>query len=114
MEPAEEYEPRDQDVEKQRPGVDRLATSQSGLERAETAKDFERTDTLNTSLSKVGTRTALRQSRTRTQLEDAFRASTLEKEPTMPIIPERTSDGTILVDWYTTDDPVSERTNLAR
>ena len=52
------------------------------------------------------TRTALRQSRTRTDLEEAFRASTLEKEPTRPIVPERTSDGTILVDWYDTDDPV--------
>ena len=103
-EPAEEDEA---ETGYKRPGVDRLATSQSGLERAVTAKDFERTETLHSQLSRVGTRTALQQSRTRSELETAFRAATLEKQPTMPIIPERTSDGTILVDWYTTDDPVS-------
>lgn len=106
MEPVEEHEPAEPDVERQRPDGGRLATSQSALERAVTAKDFERSETLQNSLSKVGSRTALQRSRTRSDLEAAFRAATLEREPTMPIIPERTSDGTILVDWYTTDDPV--------
>lgn len=104
VEPAEEAE---SPVSRQRPGVDRLETSESSLERAATAQDFERRESLQTSLSRVGTRTALRQSETRADLENAFRAATLEKGPTMPIIPQRTSDGTILVDWYTTDDPVS-------
>ena len=69
IEPAEEYEPAEPDVERQRPGVGRLATSESGLERATTAKDLERSETMRTSLSKVGTRTALQQSRTRTDLD---------------------------------------------
>ncbi len=31
--------------------------------------------------------------------------SALEKAESRPIIPQKTADGTILVDWYTTDDP---------
>jgi DHA1 family multidrug resistance protein-like MFS transporter len=31
----------------------------------------------------------------------------LQRTKTIPIIPQRTSDGIILVDWYTTDDPAN-------
>lgn len=31
----------------------------------------------------------------------------LEKTQTIPIAPQKTSDGTILVDWYSTDDPAN-------
>lgn len=31
----------------------------------------------------------------------------MERTKTLPIIPQKTSDGTILVDWYTTDDPAN-------
>ena len=75
--------------------------------RMETVKDLEKSTTLRSTMSRVNTRSALKQSTTRFELEEAFRQATqdLTKEPSWPIIPERTSDGTILVDWYTTDDP---------
>jgi DHA1 family multidrug resistance protein-like MFS transporter len=31
----------------------------------------------------------------------------LERTQTIPIIPQRTTDGIVLVDWYTTDDPAN-------
>ncbi|KAK5685758.1 hypothetical protein LTR17_026957 [Elasticomyces elasticus] len=38
---------------------------------------------------------------------DAERQLDLERTQTLPIIPQVTSDGIILVDWYTTDDPAN-------
>ena len=38
-------------------------------------------------------------------LERAFTAATMKKTATRPIVPTRTAEGVILVDWYTTDDP---------
>jgi DHA1 family multidrug resistance protein-like MFS transporter len=64
-----------------------------------------RTVRTTTGIERVGTRSALTQSKTREQLEEAFRLSTLEVGPTRPVIPATLDDGTILVDWYTTDDP---------
>jgi MFS transporter, DHA1 family, multidrug resistance protein len=55
-------------------------------------------------IERVGTRSALTQSKTRGELEEAFRLSTLEGGPSRPVIPATLDDGTILVDWYTTDD----------
>jgi MFS transporter, DHA1 family, multidrug resistance protein len=31
----------------------------------------------------------------------------IERTQTRPVVPQKTSDGTILVDWYTTDDPAN-------
>jgi len=31
----------------------------------------------------------------------------IERTKTLPIVPQKTSDGNILVDWYTTDDPAN-------
>lgn len=61
--------------------------------------------TLNSKLSRVGSRGALQKSTTRADLEQQFTLSTMEKGPSRPIEPERMDDGTILVDWYDTDDP---------
>lgn len=58
-----------------------------------------------TGIERVGTRSALTQSKTRGELEEAFRLSTLDQGPSRPVIPATLDDGTILVDWYTTDDP---------
>ena len=88
-----------------RRNLERLETSNSGIYRAETAPDLEKTTTIRTELSRVGTKAALEKSYTQADLQAAFSAATLAPEPSRPIIPERTSDGTILVDWYTTDDP---------
>ena len=40
----------------------------------------------------------------------------LERTKTIPIVPQKTSDGNILVDWYTTDDPANPQnwSNLKR
>lgn len=100
-EPAEPSEPMED--------LDRAETSKSDLERMDTAKDLEKSATLRSTMSRVNTKSALQQAATRAELEDAFRAATqdLSKEPSRPIVPERTADGTILVDWYTTDDPAN-------
>jgi DHA1 family multidrug resistance protein-like MFS transporter len=55
---------------------------------------------------------SLIKSRTKTQpfSEDRFEVEqelAVERTKTRPIIAEKTSDGTILVDWYTTDDPAN-------
>lgn len=55
-------------------------------------------------LEKVGTRSALQQSYTRADLEHQFTLASLPPAPSAPIVPATLEDGTILVDWYTTDD----------
>ncbi|KAE9966834.1 hypothetical protein EG327_011695, partial [Venturia inaequalis] len=60
-----------------------------------------------TGVERVGTRSALTQSKTRSELEEAFHLSTLDGGPSRPVIPATLDDGTILVDWYTTDDPAN-------
>jgi DHA1 family multidrug resistance protein-like MFS transporter len=94
--------------------VDRLH-----LERMETAKDteFDRNDSVQTDLekattnrshlSRTATRTALEAIHTRAEFDEAFRVASLARGPTQPIVPERTHDGLILVDFYTTDDPAN-------
>lgn len=72
-----------------------------------TEKDFDlaQVATVRTSLTRVDTRVTIEKIHTRRDLEQAYRTATLEKGPTRPIIPEKLEDGTILVDWYDTDDP---------
>jgi MFS transporter, DHA1 family, multidrug resistance protein len=60
--------------------------------------------TVRSQLSRVGTKSALQKSRTRAELEEQFTLASIEKGPSRPIEPERLEDGTVLVDWYTTDD----------
>lgn len=67
-----------------------------------------------TGVERVGTRSALTQSKTRGELEEAFRLSTLEGGASRPVIPATLDDGTILVDWYTTDDPAYAHLDLSR
>lgn len=43
----------------------------------------------------------------RRDLEEQYSHATIEKGPSRPVIPEKLEDGTILVDWYTTDDPAN-------
>lgn len=72
-----------------------------------TEKDFDlgRVMTARTALTRVDTRVTLGKVTTRRDLEQAYITATLERGPTMPIIPEKLDDGTILVDWYDTEDP---------
>ncbi|KAF2868490.1 benomyl/methotrexate resistance protein [Massariosphaeria phaeospora] len=71
---------------------------------ARTAHTVRSSHTTRTQLSRLGTRTALSQSVSRADLEEQFSLASIEKGPSRPIEPERLHDGTILVDWYTTDD----------
>ncbi|KAF2630324.1 MFS general substrate transporter [Macroventuria anomochaeta] len=74
----------------------------SDLEKLQTIRT-ERT--VRTQISRVGTRTALSKSISRADLEQQFSLASVERGPSRPIAPETRDDGTILVDWYTTDDP---------
>jgi MFS transporter, DHA1 family, multidrug resistance protein len=51
-------------------------------------------------MNKVSTRAELEQAYTNATLQE-----TIKQQPSQPIIPDKTSDGTILIDWYTADDP---------
>lgn len=88
------------------PGYDREALERLETSRSQVNGDIEKgMSHANTQLSQVGTRTALAQAHTRADLEAAFSAAShLVKEPSRPILPQRTAKGNILVDWYTTDD----------
>lgn len=76
--------------------------SVSDLEKIQTARTAH---TARTQISRVGTRTALSRSISRADLEQQFSLATIDRGPSRPIEPETLDDGTILVDWYTTDDP---------
>ena len=93
-----------------------LAEKRDSLDNAElrqtaTAADLESQDsntTIDRSMSKAMTRPEMQQVTTRAELEETYtnaaRQETLKSQKSKPIVPEKTSDGTILVDWYTTDD----------
>ena len=99
----EKAEPEESPDDPDRDALERINTEQ--LERAETAKDLEKTDTMKSSLRRTTTIAALEHAETRADLEAAFTAASMPREPTRAIVPQRTSDGITLVDWYTTDDP---------
>ncbi|KAK3716829.1 hypothetical protein LTR37_006179 [Vermiconidia calcicola] len=84
-----------------------METSGSSLYRTESGQDLQKRPTTSSSLNRVSTRIALEHAHTRADLEAAFSAASLAKEPSRPIVPERTRDGTILVDWYDTSDPAN-------
>ena len=62
-------------------------------------------------LSQIVSRPDVSKCTTREDLETAYRAAslqrTIKRQPSRPIAPVKTADGTILVDWYTTDDPAN-------
>lgn len=84
------------------------------LERIDTSKSHLHQDgnagrtTTTSTLGRVHTtRETLHHAQTQADLEAAYTAAyeaSLSKEPSRPIVPQRTSEGDILVDWYTTDD----------
>ncbi|KAF2029004.1 benomyl/methotrexate resistance protein [Setomelanomma holmii] len=74
---------------------------QTELEKIQTARTQH---TIRTQISRVGTRTALQKSISRADLEQQFSLASVERGPSRPIAPEILDDGTILVDWYATDD----------
>lgn len=78
------------------------STEVEDLEKIQTARTQH---TARTQISRVGTKTALAKSTTRADLEQQFSLASVERGPTRPIEPEKLENGTIVVDWYTTDDP---------
>ncbi|KAL5373917.1 hypothetical protein DPSP01_012313 [Paraphaeosphaeria sporulosa] len=100
--PIEEVCPEtEKDTEEKESSAD-LSDSTSDLDKIRTAGT---THTTQSQISRVGTREALSKAHTRADLEQQFSLATVEKGPSRPIEPEVRGDGTILVDWYTTDDP---------
>ncbi|KAK4548435.1 hypothetical protein LTR36_009345 [Oleoguttula mirabilis] len=96
-------------VEERSPsGLEREALERVDTSHSDFDKDLEKAQTGSSELSRISTRAALAQSATQADLQAAFSAAasaSLTHEPSRPIIPQRTADGTILVDWYRTDDP---------
>jgi len=91
------------------PGANFLAT-------APTARDVDPFDhagaheSLNSrTLSKVMTRHDMSKMNTRADIEQAYtnamHQGSIKQQQSRPIMPEMTSDGIILVDWYETNDP---------
>lgn len=78
------------------PDRDSISSSEDGVER---------------NLSKIMSRPQMSHVSTRADLEEAYTRATIQEsmqqQPSRPIAPTKTSDGTILVDWYTTDDPAN-------
>ncbi|GAB1736744.1 hypothetical protein NU219Hw_g8776t1 [Hortaea werneckii] len=90
-----------------RTALERMETSHSGF--SHTIPEKTRTDPTNNPLSRTTTREALSRAHTRADLEQAFATACATGAPTTPtqtnpIVPQRTTDGHILVDWYTTTD----------
>jgi MFS transporter, DHA1 family, multidrug resistance protein len=100
-------EPLHEDVEKKAEGDD--SDDAASLSAVRTAADRESVAMSDRTLSKIMTRPELSQVNTRADLEQAYsnatRQETLRNQASRPIAPQVTSDGTILVDWYATDDP---------
>ena len=73
-------------------------------------RDAESSDneSIERNLSKITSRAVMSHVTTRADLEQAYTNATIQEDmktqPSRPIAPTRTADGTILVDWYTTQD----------
>lgn len=100
MEPVEE--PQATGIS--RPTLLSMPTQRSDLEHTFTREDLHKLETTRSALERVGTRGTILHIKTMAELEAAFIAAAMPKEPSRPIIPQRTIQGDILVDWYTESD----------
>lgn len=100
MEPVEE--PQAMGIS--RPTLLSMPTQRSDLEHTFTREDLHKLETTRSALERVGTRGTILHIKTMAELEAAFIAAAMPKEPSRPIIPQRTIQGDILVDWYTESD----------
>lgn len=105
LEPVEIQSRHPSDVDRHH--LERMVTAQDDeFHRTNTQRsDLEKAVTNRSHLSRTATRTTLEKIHTRADLDEAFRVASLARPPTQPIVPERTHEGLILVDFYTTDDP---------
>ncbi|KAF2238680.1 benomyl/methotrexate resistance protein [Viridothelium virens] len=90
----------------------KTAKDEQDLEHMQPAKSTKTNRTAKSSksartLDRVPTQTALAQAHTRQDLEQQLSNASMSKQPTQPIVPGKLDDGTILVDWYDTDDPAN-------
>jgi len=86
--------------------LERIVTAEAESLRAESLhSDLEKQSTRHSRLSHTASRSGLESIHTRTELDEAIRVASLAREPSHPIVPERTHDGLILVNFYTADDP---------
>ena len=74
--------------------------SQDTSADSESTSDLEPIEKIKT----LDTHVDLEKVHTQKDLERALTAATTKKTHTRPIVPTRTADGVIVVDWYTTDD----------
>jgi DHA1 family multidrug resistance protein-like MFS transporter len=92
-------------VAKPLPILKRVAT----VEDVEHPHSGETVDSKGRTLSRIVTRHSMSKVNTRQELEQAYMNSTqeqsLRRQRSQSIAPQKMVDGTILVDWYTTDDP---------
>ncbi|KAI9809338.1 MAG: hypothetical protein M1825_002630 [Sarcosagium campestre] len=101
-----EKSPVDSAEEAGRPAPEREETEDSvALQKAETQHSVSSHSSMKNNLGRADTRVDLEKLATRSELEQAYSRATLPRTPTRPIVPEKLDDGTILVDWYDTDDP---------
>lgn len=79
------------------------------ISKSEGGEELSKLETVRTQPDgeRVGMTQALSRSSTRAALERRFTEANLERGPSVPIAPTKTSDGKILVDWYSTDDPAN-------
>lgn len=91
------------------PPVERHNPLQSTATAPDRESDSSDTDSVQRNLSKIVSRAQMSHVSTRADLEQAYTNATIQEsiqqQASRPIAPTKTSDGTTLVDWYTTDDP---------
>jgi DHA1 family multidrug resistance protein-like MFS transporter len=104
LEPVEPHSRHPSDADRHH--LERMDTAEDTEFRKETQQsDLEKAVTNRSHLMRTATRSTLEKIHSRADLDEAFRIASLARPPTQPIVPERTHDGLILVDFYTTDDP---------
>lgn len=86
------------------PALTTIPTSHSELEEGVKHSDMSELTSIKSQIERVGTIGALQSVHSRRELEQAFSASTIKRDPSRVIVPQRTSDGNILVDWYIEGD----------
>ncbi len=81
-------------------------TASDELEKAETAQPGPYEDPAALNISRTKSRlSTVPYSEDRLEVEAEL---AIERTQTKPIMPIKTEDGNVLVDWYTTDDPATE------
>ncbi|KAJ9661720.1 hypothetical protein H2201_006391 [Coniosporium apollinis] len=95
----------DDAILEKRKTLERTATASTASSSASQVNRIRTTPSARPRLERVATREALEASVTREDLERQFTIASVIRGPSKPVEPAKLDDGTILVDWYTTDDP---------